>query len=115
MLCVPLCTVIYQFVHNRSLRVWKILLAFVLGLGVLISLYNAFEVIFLMSLFSFGINVPGIIVSTKVAIQCIREREADELQFSSVATAVGYYLLFMMLSVFLAPKLRFCEGCMEWH
>ena len=115
-LTVLLCVAVYAAVHANGARKLFFLLAAVIVLaGSMYALFWSMEALFGMAFLPLIIFLVGIIGSSWVAILCIREQESTGFKFSSVVTAFGFFLFFLLLLIMTVPEFYYCTGCNEWH
>ena len=93
----------------------KICTAGILGVCLLVSAINGIGGVLnmfplMIPVFCFALWCP-----VYFALNCVSKKARNELDAWDIAWTMGCYFGFLLLVVFIAPQLRWCEGCMEWH
>ena len=96
----------------KKSQIWT---ACILGFGLGLSAINGLDGVLNMFPLMIPIFCVTLWCSAHFAMDCVKKKEADELNAWDIAWAMVCYFGFLILVIFKAPSLRWCEGCMEWH
>lgn len=115
-LTVLLCVAVYTAVHaNGAPKMFFLLLALIVLAGSVYALWWSIDALIEVEFLPLLFFLIGVIGSSWVAVLCMRERNTVGLKVGSVATAVGYFLFFLLLLILVLPEFYYCPGCKEWH
>ena len=96
----------------KKRQIWTVC---ILGFGLVVSAIKGLDGV--LNMFPLIIPIFCFVLwcSTYFSMGCVKKKEASELVVWDVVWAIVCYFGFLILVIFMAPSLRWCEGCMEWH
>ena len=100
---------------SGKLKKRQLCTACILGFGLAVSAAKGLDGVLNMFPLMIPVFCFGLWHSAHIAMDCVKKKAADELDGWDIAWAVVCYFGFLIPVIYMAPYIRWCEGCMEWH